>query len=333
MLKNLFTGTVAAVALVLLTSANGYAATAQPVSNNVDNGLRVSPVRTDITIKPGQTQNVPVYITDETPNPDNLQVVINNFEAKGNSGIPALIFNSHNTYDPHGLKQFIAPIPNISLKPYKETFVNVKITIPKNNPGGGYYAAVRFAPANVTQSKNVTLSASVASLILVRVPGPGLKQQVSLSSFIVQNSGGAGRLFFASSGLQAVASFTNSGNVQEQPFGKVEVQTMGGKTIFSKQINIATPPGSVLPSSTRAFDVNLGNLGSFGRYKVSGFFGYGTNGQLLSASTIIYVVAPWVIITLIAVVVLIILAVIFMPKIFRAWYRRSLQKGKDKRAI
>jgi hypothetical protein len=327
--KKVIAGALSIVALLTASISGVWAATNTPVAANTDNGLRIAPVRTDITLQPGQTKEVPVYITDETKSPVTLQVVINNFIANGTTGIPNLIYSQHSSYyDPNDLKQFIAPIPNITLQPYKETFVNVKISIPKNNPGGGYYAAVRFAPAYITQSKNVTLSASVASLILVKVPGPGLKEQVSLSSFNVQDHGQPGRFFFSSNSLQAVAAFTNTGNVQEEPFGKVEVQNMSGKVIMTKQINTGIPPGNVLPGSKRVFNVKLSELGSFGKYKVSGFFGYGTTGQLLSASTTIYVVAPWII-GLVVLIILLIIALIFLtPRLFRAWYRRSIRKAK-----
>ena len=326
--KKVIAGALSIIAL-LTASVSGALAATNSTGTGPDNGLRIAPVRTDITIQPGLTKEVPVYITDETKSPVTLQVVINNFIANGTSGIPNLIYSQSKNYnDPYGLKQFIAPIPNITLQPYKETFVNVKISIPKTNPGGGYFAAVRFAPANITQSKNVTLSASVASLILVKVPGPGLKEQVSLSSFNVQDHGQPGRFFFSSNSLQAVAAFSNTGNVQEQPFGKVEVQNMSGKVIMSKQINTGIPPGNVLPGSTRIFDVKLTGLGSFGKYKVSGFFGYGTTGQLLSATTTIYVVAPWIIVLIVVIILLIIGLLFLMPRLFRAWYRRSIKKAK-----
>lgn len=327
MFRRAITLTSACLLTLMMTTSTIFAASSTTSQSTVANGLKISPVRTDLTIDPGKSVTLPVYITNATNSSTKLQVVIDNFVAKGQNGVPELILGNSNSYDPHGLKRFIAPIGDISLTPHQESFVNVKITIPTNTPGGGYYAAVRVAPATINATKNVTLSASVASLVLVKVPGPGLSQQVAISSFNVQKNNQAGRFFFGSNGLSAVVSFNNTGNVQEEPFGKVTVQNMSGKTILTKSINQVTPPGSVLPSSIRSFSVPLSGLGSFGKYTVSGYFGYGTSGQLLSASTVIYVVAPWIIVLIGVIIVLIIFGIWGMPKLFRYWYRRSINKN------
>ena len=272
------------------------------------NGLKVSPVRTDLTIAPGQSKTVPIYITDPTNNPIELQVFINDFTANGDTGSPQLIVNTPSNY-PHGLANFIAPIKNINLGANQQATVNVVITIPKGTAGGGYYAAVRFAPLNTTSNQNLTLTANVASLILVSVPGPGLNPQLNVDSLTISRSGGKpSSLFFSRNGLSATIKFDNTGNVQEQPFGKIIVQS-GNKTIESQAINNAVSPGSVLPDSTRVFSVPLTNLGWFGKYKVSGYFGYGTAGKLLSISTTIYVVDSWFVIALVAAVIIIALII------------------------
>lgn len=272
------------------------------------NGLKVSPVRTNLSINPGQTKTVPIYIADPTNSPIELQVFVNDFTANGDSGSPHLILNAPNNY-PHGLANFIAPIKNITLSPNQQAIVNVAITIPKGTAGGGYYAAVRFAPINSNNTQNLTLTANVASLILVSVPGPGLNPQLNIDSLNISRSGSKpSRLFFSRNDLSASVKFSNSGNVQEEPFGKIIVQS-GDKTILSEAINNSVSPGSVLPDNTRLFSVPLSNLGWFGKYKVSGYFGYGSAGKLLSISTTIYVIDSWFIGLALAVILVIALLV------------------------
>ena len=268
------------------------------------NGLKISPVRTELSIVPGQSKTVPIYITNPTNSPIQLQVFINDFTAKGDNGSPQLILNTPSNY-PHGLSNFIAPIKNVSLLPYQTATVNVLITIPKDTSGGGYYAAVRFAPVSSTSSQSLTVTANIASLILVSVPGPGLNEQLNIASFQVEgNKGGSSRLFFNRNGLNAVVKFTNSGNVQEQPFGKIVVQS-GSNTILTQAINNSASPGSVLPDSSRYFSVPVSHLNWFGEYKVSGYFGYGNPSHSLSASVTIYVIEGWFIAAVVAALVLI----------------------------
>lgn len=330
MLKRLSTLIISLVVLILAFGAVGMAAVTNSASSSSissGDGLKVSPVRTDLTIDPGKTAVVKVFVENITNGTAVLQVIVNNFTARGENGVPALYVKG-DTNNPHGLKQFIAPIGNVTLKSKQEKAVNVVISIPKNNPGGGYYGAVRFAPASVTGKNSVSLSASVASLILVTVPGPSLNQNLNLSNFSVSQNNQVGSLFFSNKNIQVVSKFDNIGNVQVAPFGKIIVKNSSGKVILTKSINKGVPPGDVLPDSIRAFSLTLNNISSFGKYTVYGNFGYGSAGQLLSAKTTFYVIAPWIIVLAVAIIVLIILFIVLMPRIFRAWYKRSISKQK-----
>ena len=311
-----------------MSITNVFAASSTAVGN--DNGLKISPVRTDLTIAPGKSAVLSLYIQNLTPSAAKLQVIINDFTTTGSAGIPALYLKNTNIFNPHSLKQFIAPVGDISLAPGQESTVKVDIKIPTNALGGGYYGAVRFAPANLDSTKSVSLSASVASLILVTVPGPNLREQLNLSSFTVHQNNQASSLFFSSKGLSIVSGFSNTGNVQEEPFGKVTLKNLNGQVILVKEINNAIPAGNVLPSSSRNFSVALSGIGSFGKYTVTGNFGYGTTGQLLSATTTFYVVAPWLIGLIIFIVLLIIFGIWGMPKLFRTWYKRSIKTSEPK---
>ncbi len=325
MIRRYAVALVALISLVVFTISPIYAAT----NNNQGSGLRVSPVRTDLTINPGKTQTTYVSIRNLTTTKVILQVFINDFSASGNSGNPALNINNTNTYNPHSLKQFVSPINDVTVNPGQTQSIPVVIKIPANNPGGGYYGAVRFAPATNTpdSKKTVELTASIASLILVRVPGPGIKENLNLTGFGVESNNQTSRLFYTNSGLEVVSTFTNQGNVQEEPFGKVSVTNdITGKVVQYLNINDVTPPGNVLPDSSRTFSLKLNKLGSIGKYTIMGNYGYGNNGQLLSAKTTIYVITPIWIVALLSIVILIIAIIWFTPKLFRAWYRRSIRK-------
>jgi hypothetical protein len=97
----------------------------------------------------------------------------------------------------------------------------------------------------------------------------------------------------------------NIGDLQEEPFGKV-ILKKGSQVINSYEINTTTPKGNVLPGSTRRFSVPLDGLSSFGKYRIEGNFGYGTKGQLLTASATFYVIPLALLIAALVVIALII---------------------------
>src|SRR5262249_29399832 len=153
------------------------------------------------------------------------------------SGEPALLLDPNQSAPSHSLKRLVGPIGSTTLQAGEQKAVNVTVTVPKDAAGGGYYGAVRFAPQTTAGSTNVTLLASVASLILVRVPGNVTDDLKLLSLDARQGSKGSPRMIFTSSkDVVTAARFQNNGNVQEQPFGKVILKE-GDKQIASYEIN------------------------------------------------------------------------------------------------
>jgi hypothetical protein len=299
------------------------------------NGLRVSPVRTDITIKPGETQTVTITVTNVTTKQADLQAVVNDFIANPNeSGAPAIILNPNQYAPSHSLKRFVTPPANFTLGPGQQKGIPIKITVPASAAGGGYYGAVRFAPASNPNGPNetVSLAGSVGSLILVKVPGD-IKEQLNIASFDARSKDRPSSFFYTGKNIDAVVRFQNSGNIQEEPFGKILLKNRHGKVLAQYQVNNTVPPGNVLPDSIRKFPVPLGNkVGGFGAYKLEGNFGYGSNGQLLSASTTFYVIPKAVIIGFILIVLLIIFLVLGLPRLIRAYNRRVIARaGRGRR--
>lgn len=315
-------------AAFLLTAACVFSGLTGIVSaaTSSGNGMQVSPVRTDLVIQPGQSKTVSVYVQNVTNGEENLQVITNDFVAKDETGAPSLLLNG-SANPRHGLKQYISTPRTVIVPQGQRKEVKVTVTIPKDAAGGGYYGAVRFAPvgSSASEAKNVALSGSVGSLILVSVPGD-IKENMQIASVEVSKGNSAGTVFMSGKGLSAVVRFRNEGNVQEQPFGKFLLKK-GSKTLGTYEINNTDPKGNVLPDSIRKFSVDLKDVGSFGKYTVQGNFGYGSNGQLLSASTSFYVIPLYIIIPAVIIIGLIIAAIVFVPKFLKNHDQRVLRRA------
>ena len=158
---------------LLVTSVAGSTVSAQSQGSG-GNGIRISPVRTDLTVSPGETRVVTLTVQNITSGDAEFQAIINDFVAGNNElGQPALILDADKFAPSHSLKRYIADIPNVSIPAQGSKQVKVTISLPADIAAGGYYGAVRFTPADAEggNQNNVTLSASVGSLILVKVPG------------------------------------------------------------------------------------------------------------------------------------------------------------------
>lgn len=297
------------------------------------NGLRISPVRTEVTINPGQTQTVNVTVTNITNQSASLQTIINDFTANPDeSGNPAIILDPNQFATSHSLKRYATAGGDFVLQPGQQKAVPIKVTIPKDAIAGGYFGAVRFAPTSntTTGNQNVSLAGSVGSLVLVKVPGD-IKEQMSIASFDIRRGNRSSTLFTTNKGLSALVRFQNEGNIQEAPFGKILLKDSKNKILASYEVNNTNPPGNVLPNSIRKFPINIDKVGSFGKYKLEGNFGYGAAGQLLTASTTFYVVPLSLLILGAVLLALIILAIFVLPRIIRAYNRSVVRKASRRR--
>lgn len=317
-------GTLLVIFGGLLGGGASAATTATSVGGN-GNGYKISPVRTDLIADVGTSQTVPVYIQNVSSAAEDLQVLIDDFQANSDeSGDPDILLNGASA--PHGLKQFITvPTPTFTLQPGQQKEIDVVVTIPAKAAAGGYYAVFRIAPATVGGGKNVTLAASVGSLILVTVPG-NIKEQVGIVGFSVQSGGKNRTILTSGKSLDAVVRFENSGDVQEQPFGKIVLKKYG-KQIGLYSVNTAEPPGNVLPDSIRKFSVPLTNVSSIGKYTIQGNFGYGSNGQLISATSTFYIIPVFAILSVIIVIAIILVAIFEMPRLIRSYNRRIIRRA------
>lgn len=320
---------LAAVATISALSVPAMAATTSSVtSSGAGNGLKISPVTTNLVIDKGQTQTLTVYIQNVTKVSITLQALINDFIASDNeSGQPALLLDPNQFAPSHSLKRFVAPISNVTLQPGEQKGVTVSITIPKTAAAGGYYGAVRFAPTTISNESNVTLSASVGSLILVKVPGT-FKEDLHLLSVDVRNGAQNSPqvVFLSGTGLVGAFRFQNSGDVQEQPFGKVLLK-QGDKQLAEYELNNTTPRGNVLPDSVRKFTVNLDKVGFFGQYTLIGNFGYGSSGQLVSGETTFYVIPVTLIVGALVVLAVVLFLIFGLPRAIRGYNERVIRRA------
>lgn len=320
-------------AAVLAFAVSVLPASAQSDGGN-GNGLRISPVRTDLVIEPGGTKVVTLTVQNTTSADAEFRAITNDFIAGDSEfGEPSLILNDDEYAPSHSLKRYIAPIPNIEINAGQSKDVKVTITMPRDVAAGGYYGAVRFAPVNGSNGpSNISLTASVGSLMLVKVPGD-IKESLTLESFDVrtgERSNNASSLFFSNKDLYAVARFKNNGNVHEQPFGKV-VLKRGNTILQTTELNNTDLKGNVLPDSIRRFSVKLDKVGMWGKYTVEGNFGYGTSGQLVSGKSTFYVIPLMLILGVLALIALVVAAILWLPKAIKRYNERVVRKANRRK--
>lgn len=318
-------------ALMLLAAAffmfAGTQAFAQQSTGTMANTIKVTPVRSDIEIKPGTSYTQKVTVSNLTGGPITLQAVQNDFIAGDERGTPALILDADKYAPTHSLKRFMKPLQNITVEANKTRTVDVIITVPKDAQAGGYFGAIRFAPVSPEGGGQVNLSGSVASLILMTIPGPAVEKMTVTNFDIVQDGKSASR-FATPDNLEASVRFQNQGSVQLGPFGKLSV-TQGDKVVYSADFNNKTPRDVVLPDSARRWEIPLDKIGAFGNYTVSATFTYGTKNQTIEVKKSFWVIPQAVIIAAV-VGVIVLIALITAIWFFLRQYKRRIIRNQDR---
>ena len=314
------------VLLALLVNAPTFAQS----TSNAANTIKVTPVRSDIEIAPGQSKTVQVTVTNLTGAPISVAPIANDFVAGDDRGTPALILDADKFAPSHSLKRFMSPLSDATIPANQSKTFNVVITVPATAQAGGYFGAIRFAPSDPDSGGQVNLSASVASLILLKVPGD-VVEKLELKSFDVQQSGVNGTSFRTPDNLQVSFSFENMGNLQIGPYGQISVKK-GDKVVFENSFNNKNPQDLILPDSSRRWEVPLDSIEAFGHYDVIATFTYGATNQTIEVTKSFWVIPTWMIITAIVIVVVLLGAIVLtILLIRRSRKRRHMPKVHRRR--
>lgn len=291
-------GVLAALFALLLASAPVNAQT----TAGSGNGFRISPVRTEYTIDKGASQQLSMNIENPTDAEVNAQLVVNDFVSSENeTGEPRLILEDVGPPPKNSFKSLVAPLADITLGPREKKDVLIDIRVPENANAGGYYGAIRVVPAATSGAGNVGLTASVGTIILVRVPG-NLTERLDLVE-LTSSQNGKAKSFFTSGDVSVMSRIKNTGDIHLQPFGKVRVKDMFGRVIHEYEFNNIEPRSNILPDSIRKFEDGIPKPKPFwfGRYSVELNLGVSQgSGDLLTSSATFWYMPWWAIIVLIA---------------------------------
>lgn len=318
---------VVSMLLALLPMLPAAAQTKSTNTTNNSNTLKLSPVRSDIQVAAGTSKTVEVTVSNLTKQPMKVSAIANDFIAGDERGTPALILDADKFAPTHSLKRFMVPLGDVTVAPNENKKVGVVIIVPKDAQPGGYFGAIRFAPASSTSGAQVNLNASAASLILLTVPGPTV-EKVNMTEFAVQQGGQSNSYFNSSNDLQATFRMQNKGNVQIGPFGKLSVR-QGDKVVYDVDFNNKDQRDMILPDSARRWDIPLKNIGSFGHYTVEATFSYGSKNQTIEVKKSFWVI-PLMVIIITAASILIVIALVLGIWFFLRSYKRRILRSQGR---
>jgi len=223
--------------------------------------LTVSPAKIEIAADPGQTVSGEIELFNEQIDAKEFFTSTENFESRGDSGAPYFIGANG------GLATWISINDKVGINSGARVVVPYTISVPSNTKPGGYFAAIFFGTQQPkgTGGGEVTIGGKIGVLVLLRVNG-----DVSESAGLVDFGGKEGQRFFSTTPVNFEYGFNNAGGDRTVPRGEIVVRNtfrLKSATLLANERE-----GSVLPSSTRRFEITWGNKPVEGVEISDGFF-------------------------------------------------------------
>ena len=295
---------VAILALGLLPVSLAAAVTPapQPAAATPGQGLEISPPVLELNANPGQTVTAQIRVRNVASGELIAKGKADDFgPGDSEDGQPKLLLDEQGATR-YSLKYWVQSVPDLRLAPQELKTATVQIAVPTNAEPGGHFGVIRFTavPPDV-QGTGVALSASVGTLVLLRVAG-NITENVKLAGFSASQDGKRGS-FFEHGPVDFTVRLENDGSVHEKVQGTIDVTSTFGKKVGSVAVN--DKGGNVLPGSIRKFQQQLSTKALFGHYTAKLSLSYAGGTKKLN-QTLGFWVIPWrlILLILVAVVVL-----------------------------
>lgn len=299
---------------------------AQDATQNSGSGLQLSPTKTDLSGQPGEQKPFSITLKNITQNEVTAQVFLNDFESDNNTGNPQIIVDNR-TRTPYSLASMLKNFTDVDLKAGETKEIKLIIDIPADVAPGAYFGALRYAAipkgqAQTQAERQVSLTASVAHLVFVEVPGD-INEQIQLESLTATQNGNKGTFFFSAPD-KVDLGVKNLGNGFSRPFGKVSINGPFGKNVHTYDVNNTDPRGIILPKSARIFTDDAKNIKMPGKYNLTASVAYGNGGEVISYKTSFVYMPAWAIAVIVALIALIAAGSYYL-------YRKKFVKTSKKR--
>lgn len=276
--------------LVLAALSLAVLPLAPAVSAQSGQALEIGPPVISLSGDPGETLTTLISLRDVSPSVLIVTSELNDFVANGEDGTPRVLLDGETT--PYSFKEWVRPIPVLTLQPREIVSQEVVIDIPSNAAPGGYYGIIRFTgtPPEL-EGTGVALNASLGSLIFLKVNGQA--NEALIIEDLSVSSGGVTGSIVEGTPITLSSRVKNTGNTFERPVGLITIKDLFGNVVATIPVN--QEQRTILSDSTRKFDQQLdetviGDRYLFGGYTAELVVDYGSDGKQVKASTTFWVI-------------------------------------------
>lgn len=302
---------------IILTVLIFFFANITPVLAQPTLPITVLPARNEVEVTPGEKQTLTITFYNQSDEPISGFFKTADFIVDDNQGTPRLIENPEDAPTKYSAAKWIKTLyDKATLPAHEKVNLQIEINTPKDAHPGGRYVAVFFEVSNNLnkktdiEDKTSATALRIASLIYIKVKGP-ITEKALIARFFAPS-------FLEYGPIKITTDILNRGDYHINPKGLITLTNMF-KGITDQQL---LKPKNIFPDTSRTFTNELGKKWMFGRYRIDLTASYGETGQVLTASTYVWVF-PW----RVAVVVILTLMILYL--LANHFYKNFIQKEKS----
>jgi len=277
--------------------------------------LTVAPARQEIAVNPGENAAVNIRFYNFSETPVSGIVRIADFVVDNTQGAPRII-EDVGQVSPRfsGQAWLTIPYDRITIAAADKVSLQAKIIVPIDAHPGGRYVAVYFEPTTsipqaigTEKEAGTGVTSRIASLIYIKVAGP-ITEKALISRFFTLG-------FFEYGPVKVETQILNRGDYHVRPRGVITMSNIFGAPV--DQTNLREE--NIFPDVVRNYENNLGKKWLMGKYKLNLTASYGEGGQVLEASTYVWVF-PW------RVALAVVLTIIILAFVISKFYKNIVVK-------
>ncbi len=242
-------------------------------------GMAITPPTFELSANPGDTTSNSIRVDNLTSTSLHLTVATKNFTALGEEGQVGLSDEESN----FSLASWITVNKPEAVVPAKgsETFT-FTIKVPANAEPGGRFGSIVFkTDVQPGSGSGVSIGQEIGALVLLRIAGE-ITERAHIEGFKPTQG------FYEYGPIPFETRIKNEGNVHVKPTGTITITDIFGNKVASVPVDAK----NVLSGATRKLESEWPAQSLFGQYTATVSLQYGTNQQIITASSS-FVAIPW----------------------------------------
>lgn len=191
----------------------------------VDAQFSLSPIRYDISIKPGESIEKELQVVNQGPE-TTVGFLVQDFKASDGSGSPVLMSAEESSKLRSRLSRWVKFPETLKLEGDSREALTFTVDVPADAEPGGYYSSL-FLETSVSPSgggSGIGTVTRIGALLFVRVEGD-INEEAVINDFYVPEAG------VAENGVTFNINIENAGSVHMKPIGTLYINDKDGNPV------------------------------------------------------------------------------------------------------